>query len=304
MAPIRRPAATTAVQSPPAAVASMNPDNMIAGGLADDFDGLVTKARFVPWDYDGKIDHHVLAVALTVLIDGEKEPFTQHYSAGELEQFAPSMDGTNPVPLDNENATEAQLEGVYALRVGKKEQLNNNTNWAQFVGALIDAQFDKSQLGSSVTFMEGVYGHWNRIPQKKRSGIVATPAAGAGAAKARANDILVITELKQAPTGAKTAARPAKATAAAQAQQAAPATASSGGGDLDDRLAVVVTEAVLAAGDEGLLKGKLAGIVIKAFAGPEKAKAVKRVSETEFLEGYDTWVFDADSGLLIGVAAE
>ena len=47
-------------------VASMNPDNFVSGGLMDDFDGVITKARFAPWDYDGKIDHHVLAVAVSI----------------------------------------------------------------------------------------------------------------------------------------------------------------------------------------------------------------------------------------------
>ena len=46
-----------------ARVASMNPDNMLAAGLKSDFDGLITKVRLCPWDYDGKLDHHVLAVA-------------------------------------------------------------------------------------------------------------------------------------------------------------------------------------------------------------------------------------------------
>lgn len=295
----------SAVTQAPAAVASMNPDNMLAGGLMDDFDGEVIKARFVPWDYDGNIDHHVLAVALTIQPDDAKEPFTQHYSAGELEQFAPSMDGNAPVPLDDETATDEQLEGVYALRVGKKEQLNNNTNWAHFVTALIDAQFPKNQLGATVTFMEGVYGHWNRIPQKKRSGIVTTPAAGAADTKKRSSDILVITELKTRPAGAATTtARPTARSASAQtaAQAPAPATATGGANPLDDRLAEVVTEAVLAAGDEGLAKSKLAGIAIKVFAGPEKAKAAKRVSETAFLEAGSTWVFDAESGMLYAIS--
>jgi hypothetical protein len=277
------------VEEAPAAVASMNPDNMLAGGLKDDFDGEVVKARLVPWDYDGNLDHHILAVALTVQPDDENEPFVQHYSCGELEQFVPSMDGKSPVDL--ENGEGEALEGIYALRVGKKEQLNNNTNWAHFVGAVIDAGFPKGQLGAAVTFIEGTYGHWNRVPQKKRSGIVVQPQQGENK-RARSNDILVITEIKEKPAGAK---KPAAGKSSAPA-------AAANGGDLDDRLREVVTEAVLAAGDTGLPKAKLAGLAIKAFAGAEKAKAVKRVSETAFLESSETWAFDADSGTLFATA--
>jgi hypothetical protein len=263
----------------------MNPDNMTSG-LKDDFDGEVLKARLIPWDYDGKIDHHILAVALTIKPDDEKEPFVQPYSCGELDNFVPSMDGR--VSVDLENGEGEALEGIYALKVGKKEQLNNSTNWAHFIGALLDAGFDKGKLAAAVTFVEGVYGHWNRIPQKKRSGIVVQPVEGG---RTRTSDILVITELKEKAAGAK----------AAKSAKAAPAVAVPTAGDLDSRLEAVVAEAVKKAGDDGLAKAKLAGIAIKAFTGPEKGKAVKRVSEAEFLEGSDQWAFDGDSGTLIAV---
>jgi hypothetical protein len=273
--------AQTQVQEAPVAVASMNPDNMATGGLKDDFDGEITKVRLVPWDYDGKIDHHILAVAVTIQPDGE-EVFTQHYSCGELEHFQPSKDGKTPVDLEGGEGED--LEGVYALRVGRRDQLNNNTNWAHFIGAALDAGFPKENLGAAVTFLEGTYGHFNRIQQKKRSGIVTQQAEGQ---QARRSDILVITELKDKPAGAKTSAKAAPATAK-------PAAASG----LDDRLREVVTEAVLAS-DDGIAKSKLAGIVIKAFQGPDKARAIKRVNEVEFLESSETWVYDADSGTLL-----
>lgn len=277
---------TPQVEETPTAVASMNPDNMLAGGLKDDFDGEVIKARLVPWDYEGNIDHHILAVALTIQPDDEDAPFVQHYSCGELENFVPSKDGKTSVDLDNGEGEE--LEGVYALRVGKKEQLNNNTNWAHFVGAALDAGFPKNELGAAVTFIEGTYGHWNRIPQKKRSGIIVQPT-GEGK-RARSNDILVITEIKEKP--AKKAG--AAAGRAAGAKMAAKAASS----DLDERLREVVVEAIANSGN-GLAKMKLAGLAIKAFQGAEKAKAVKRVTEADFLGADDApWTYDPDAGLL------
>lgn len=276
------------VDEAPAAVASMNPDNMLQGGLIDDFDGMCVRARLVPWDYEGSIDHHVLAVALTIRPEGDKE-FVQHYSAGDLTAFVPSMDGKTSVDLDGWDPKKGvdSVEGVYALRVGKREQLNNNTNWAQFIGALIDAAFPRDQLTAAVTFMEGVYGHWNRIPQKKRSGIVVASTD----TKARTNDILVITEIKEAPKGGIKVDKATPATS-----KATPDTAS-----LDDKLREVVGGAVAAAGEGGLPKQKLASLAIKAFAGADKAKAVKRVNEIEFLESGETWAYDADAGLLIAV---
>ena len=70
-------------------VASMNPDNMAAAGLADDFDGEVTEVRLVPFNYDGNIDHHVLSARVTITPDKDSdfEEFQQYYSAGDLEFF-------------------------------------------------------------------------------------------------------------------------------------------------------------------------------------------------------------------------
>jgi hypothetical protein len=259
----------------------MNPDNFLTGGLKDDFDGTVLKARFVPWDYDGNIDHHILAVALTIQPDDEDTPFVQHYSAGELESFVPSMDGKTSVDLDNGEGE--QLEGIYAMKVGRRDQLNNNTNWAHFIGAALDAKFPREKLGSTCTFIEGVHGHWNRIPQKKRSGIVVQPAAEG---KRRSSDILVLTSITE---GGKATAKPAT--------KVGPQPAAATQNGLDEQLAGVVLEAIMAA-DGKLAKSKLPGIAIKAFQGPDKAKAVKRVSEAEFLESSDTWMYDADKGTL------
>lgn len=272
-------------QEAPAAVASMNPDNMATGGLKDDFDGEVLKVRLVPWDYDGKIDHHVLAVAVTIKPDDDDE-FVQHYSCGELEHFVPSKDGKTGVDLASGEGEE--LEGIYALRVGRRDQLNNNTNWAHFIGAMRDAGFPTEKIGAAVTFAEGVYGHFNRVQQKRRSGIVTQQTAEGQ--QPRRNDILVITEIKEKPAAAKSTK--------ASAKSAPAATAATPANGLDERLTEVVTEAVLAS-DEGIAKSKLAGIVIKAFQGADKARAVKRVNEADFLESSETWVYDADSGTLL-----
>lgn len=331
--PVKKPAPgkpTAAAPPPPPeelSVASSNPDEMVQGGLMDDFDGLVTKARYCPWDYNGTLDHHVLGVGVTIQPyneNGEPEgdPFVQTYSAGDLEQFAPSMDGKLPVDLQAESETGEEYEGIYALRVGSKAQLNNNTNWAQYVMALLEAGFDRGLLTPAVTWLEGVFGHWNRIPQKKRAGLVQAESEG----QRRRNEILVITELKEVPTvkvakpGPKgivpkspvppvTAVpkgkTPVVQAAAEQVIEEAEAAAEAVADPFDAKLYDIVAEAVTAAGEAGLAKGKLAGSVIRKVAGTEKAKAVKRVGEVDFLESGGNegaqWVYDADSGTLFAV---
>jgi hypothetical protein len=279
---------------------------MIGGGLMDDFDGVIHNPRYAPWDYNGTIDHHVLAVAMDITPD-EGEMFTQHYSAGDLENFVPSKDGTTPVPLDDNTATAEDLEGPYAVRVGRKEQLSNSSNWASFMLAALDAKLPRERVvaaGNSLMFLDNVRAHFNRVPQKKRSGIVSAAAGADGKAK-RPNDILVITEIKALgePGAAAPVAKVAKAATAAA--KSAPAvegtTAASGTGDLDDRIVAAIMPAVTAAGegeDPGLLKAKLPPIVLKAFAGAEKAKAVKRVGEADFLENREEFGYDPESGKL------
>jgi hypothetical protein len=264
----------------PPGVASMNPDNMVSGGLMDDFDGLVTRARLCFFDYEGK-GQRTLAVALAIKPDDDDE-FTQHYSSGNPEHFSPTMDGVNPAE-----------EGVYALPTDNKSQMNNNTNWAHFTLACLDAGFAKKDLGASVEWVEGLYGHFNRVPQRKRSGIQVEAVGSDG--RQRSNDILVVTEIKTAPAGAgagRVAAATGKGKALPGHGSAGPADS-----DLDARLSEVLLVA-LAESEEGIPKTKLAGSVIKSFTGAEKAKAVKRVNDLAFLEAVDGATFDADSATL------
>lgn len=298
--PVKKKATSTVKKDPPG-VASNNPDDMVQGGLKDDFRGEVIKARYVPWDYGGKLDHHILSVALTIQDDEEDQPFVQNYSCGELENFMPSMDGESSVDLEQEEGE--AWEGIYALAVGKKPQMNNNTNWAHFMGAVRDAGLPNDAIGTSIEFMEGVYGHWNRIDQKKRSGIIVEQADGGGQKKSK--DILVLTELMKREAGPRRTTTAAKPTAvaggktAAKAKPAAAAAAATAGeeDDLDKRLAMMVTEAVQGA-EEGIAKGKLAALALRAFDGTEKAQAVRRVGQLEFLESSETWVYDPESGVL------
>lgn len=319
-------------------LASNNPENMVQGGLADDFDGVVVKARYCPWNYQGKLDHYTLAVRLDIRADGEAETFDVYYSAGDLEQFMPSNDGENPVNTDGFGTPGfdmAQVDGIYAIRVGKKEGLSNNSNWAQFMGGALEARLPKERLSPDIRFMEGVYGHWNRIAQKKRAGLVKATAPGTDPSKDRQKEILALTEFKaiQDPNTKNAAkASPFAAPAApgipgvastppafvssgpapttlggfptASPATTAPATASTApatvgaSGDLDSKLVAIVSEALRSA-PEGLSKSKLPPLALQKLNGAEKGKGVSRIVNAEFLAAQTAvWAFDAESGML------
>lgn len=262
----------------PPGVASMNPDNWVSGGLMSDFWGEAVKARFVIWDYEGK-GNRTLAVAVTIKPDEEDE-FVQYYSSGDPNAFKPSMDGK----------TESE-EGIYVIPQGEREALNSNTNWAHFTIAALDSGFPKGDLGAGCDWVEGVYGSWNRVPQRKRSGIVIEAGEDG---RPRGNEILVITEIGEKPAGVGVSA----ATGAGRAQRHA-GTDDNSGGDLDARIVeALLTALATDAHAEGIPKKKIGGVVIKAFKGAEKGKAVARVSSLEFLEGLEGATFDVESATL------
>ncbi len=278
----------------------MNPDDMISGGLPDDFDGTITRVRLTAWDYDGNIDSHVLAVAMDIepAEDSDLDAFTQYYSAGRLEDFVPSMDGEEASDLDSED--EEDWEGLIAIKVGRKDQLNNNTNWAHFLRALVEAGFDGSEIGSSVDFLEGLTAHFNRIPQKKRAGIItATDDDG----KPRSSDILVVSEILESAPAKKKGKKGKKGAAKKGGKKGGKKKegVEAEDDDLDERI-VEVLVAAIDANDGELPKSKIPGAIFKGgFTGKDKRAAVKRAVEPDFLEGQeDSFIFDADDGALYG----
>ena len=263
-------------------VASLNPDNMASAGLADDFDGEITKARFVPWNYAGSRESYSLAAAITIQPDEESgfEEFTQYYSAGNLEHFVPSVDGSEPVDLEGWDEEDLEdVEGIYAYQVGRREQLSNSSNFADFVSKLVAAGYD-ANIEANIDFLEGVSGHFNRVPQRKRSGIVSTDSED------RQKTILVLTEVAEVKAASKS-----KSKARGKA-------ATNSAGELSEDVSTAIVAAISDADGE-LPKRKLAGVIIKAFKGSKsKSQAVKMASNTDFLAESDLWTYDADEGVL------
>lgn len=286
-----------------AVVASMRPDEMASAGLPDDFTGEIQEVRLVPWDYDGNLDHHILAVRVKIKPDGDEVSVdadgfvVQHYSAGNLEDFVPSVDGEEPVDLEAEDVEE--MAGRFAMQVGKRSSLNNNSNWAHFVKAAIDAHgIEIDAIEPDVACFEGIYGHFGRIPQQKRSGLVVEATGG----EQRQRTILVLTEAQTKPTAAKGGKAAAKPAPAAKGKKAAPVADEDEGDDLDAQLVEMVTEALSSAKDNTLSKTKLPALAIKTFKGSDKKAAMKRVADPEFLSNNeDAWIYDEDDGTLTQV---
>lgn len=292
-------------------VASFNPDNMVSAGLKDDFDAVILKARVAPFDYGGKIDNHILAAWITYkpAEDSGYEEFTQQYSMGDLEHFAPSKDGKTPVDLDawsGDDADIADAEGYYALRVGKRDQLNNSSNWAFWLRSLAAAGY-KGQWHADIRGFEGIKAHFNRMDPPKRSGIVTQPAVD-DQGRTKDRRVLVPTDFlgqetpsaagggtKAAKGGAKTASKPNGAPPATAAAPEA-SNAGEGGDDFPTQVENVIAEGIEAAGGE-MPKKAVPGLLVKAFQGTDRAKAVKLANEKSFYENATRFVLDEEGGL-------
>ena len=263
---------------------------MVSGGLADDFDGVVREARYAPFDYNGSIQDPVLSVRLKIErfgvdagADDDDRFVTQNWSAGNLEQFRPSMDGKNPTP-----GVGMEIEpGVYAIRVGERTALNNNTNTAQLMRSLLDAQVPREKFNPDIRFIEGLKGHWNRLPPDKKGGQFKdqTPEQ---AAKSSRRDVLCLTRFDgfDAPTAGKPNGQAGKPTTAGTSAS------------VDAKL-VEIVKAALKPGAPAIKKTALSGAVLKAAKGDKDVNAmVKRVTTTDFLESLaeHNVLFDAETG--------
>lgn len=268
-------------------------DEMAQGGLPDDFDGTITKAVFAPTNYDGKIDHYILAALITYKPDESfgMDEFTQIYSVGDLQFFAPSKDGEEPVDLENGDGEE--LEGPYVVPTGDRQQLARSSNFGFYLQHLEAAGFTGLSETASLDSLVGLYGHFNQMEMPKRSGIVVQEGENK-----RAKTLLVLTEVREAPKAAKgkkaaPAAAKAKAKAKAaeeEAEEAADDEESEGG--IEAQVGAVIVEALSEADDNTLPKSKLVSIIVKSFSDvKEKAEAVKIVASDKFLSNGEEYGF-------------
>lgn len=306
----------TAKPSSESLAASLLPDEMVAGGLADDFDGVVREARYAPFDYMGAIDEDVLSIQLKIerldvdaSADEDERFITQNWSAGDLKNFVPSIDGATKVADASTTDEEGNIitrtgQGYFAIRVGSRTALNNTTNAAMLMRSVLDVGFPREKFSPDIRFMEGIKGHWNRMPSDKKGGQFKndTPEQKERASK---RDVLVITRLDGVEAVAKagaTASGKAKTTAATATTTASTTMAS----DIDAKL-VEIVKSVVKPGVDAIKKTALSGVVLKATKGDKQQNAmVKRVTTTEFLESLSDHniLFDAEAGTVEAIAVD
>lgn len=139
---------------------SLRPSTFSAGGLIDDIDVEIVRARFVQYDFEGKSDEPKLCI-LGVMKDNDGNEHPQYWSAGDLQFFVPSEDPKNE-----------DLNGITCVQVGQKTALNGGTNAALFLNSLVQVGFPEDQLDAGdLRVLEGVKVHVNRVPQPKRNNL-------------------------------------------------------------------------------------------------------------------------------------
>jgi hypothetical protein len=160
-------------------VASLAPSTFVQGGLFDDIDMRIVDAAFCEWDYNGTIDHNVLALAVQ-FEDDEGKTYDQYFSAGELTAFVPSDDGSSAVPVGNKSAMAA------------------GSNFSMFIGSMVECGFPEDKLAEgNIKCIIGTKGHVNRIAQPKRQGLIR------GAAKeGRESTVVTFTSISELPGAA------------------------------------------------------------------------------------------------------
>lgn len=244
------------------------------GGLIDDFDGTITKARYGKTTYGGAADHPVTVGLITFQPDDpEIEAHEELFSIGsKLEKLmTPSKDGRYLVP---------KPPNTEAVGMSEKAKL------AMLVISAMDAGWEPAQGSdeNDITNLEGIHAHFKRKQLPKIEG---------GTLRRKAKDfpdtVLLVSELLDEKPVAKAAAR-----AAAPARGAVPKAASNGNG-FDGDLADVIQAAIEEKGD-ALPLSDVRRAVFKARKGQNDAQDwVKRANDKDFYEQDPRFEFDGES---------
>lgn len=158
-----------------------------AGGIIDDIDVNILDAVFIQYDYQGNIDHEILALGIQYQDDNGKT-YDQYYSAGELSYFIPSDDARSIVP------------------VGDKSMLAETSNAAKFLASLMEAGVDPEVLGAgSLEPLIGMRVHVKQHAQPKRQGLIR-----GGKNADREPTVLLVTQILAYPGEKPAAPVPAK----------------------------------------------------------------------------------------------
>lgn len=266
--------------------ASLNPDDMVAGGLFDDVNVKFDETRFTMFDYGGTRAEKTPAILSKMTDRDTGDEYEQYWSMGSGKDWVPSDDGKRMTFTGTKRKDEEGNDIVPQLTLG--------TNGAIFLKSLVDAGFPKDKMGAGdISVIDGMVAHVVRVAAPKRSGIEKTPRAdGKDFGPAR---ILTVEEIITMPwdkdkgAGApKTAGKKAKGKAKGKDTGS---TASSG--NLNDLATEFLMEELVNKGGE-IAKG---GISIAAFAKfrarehNERNELLRLVTSDEFLSN-GPWTFE------------
>ncbi len=128
---------------------NVNITEFAKGVVLNEGDVEVTGANYTIWDYRGKSPVDVPALHLT-LVDSDGEEYDNYYSAGKIDDFAPSEDGKSLIVL------------------GSKVKVHEQSNFAMFINNLIIAGFPKKQIDSDdIGCLVGIKGHMTTLAIKR-----------------------------------------------------------------------------------------------------------------------------------------
>lgn len=266
--------------------ASLNPADFTAGGLLDDVDVTFASVRFCEWDYNGAVDHPVLALLVSMEYqdaDGKQATAEQYYSAGDLNRFVPSEDGS------------------HAIAVGNAKGLAGGTNAATFLKSVFDAGFPIDRLGDGdVSKLEGTVAHINRQAQQKRGGNISGKTTSGYEAT-----VAVVTKIHKMPwetakagsvNAAKAVSKPNGRVAPAQTQAPLEENEQADTGVQEEAAGILL--AVLEAKGGSVKKMGIAPGSFKLLAGnPSRSAILNLLASEDFLnlgEDYG-WTYDGQN---------
>ena len=247
--------------------ASLDPETFVdGGGLIDDVDATINKARFDLYDYNGTVDPPVPALKLDLETE-DGEEVEQYYSMGSAADWAPSKDGS-------------QLEAI-----GKATAIRTTTNGGLLLKALLDAGFPADDLGDDITSLDGMVAHFVQIPQPARTGLKQRKRADG---REFEKTILIVSEILTMPGEKKKPRGAPKSKAKGKAEAEEPEE-----DDLSEKATEIIM-GVLAEVGEAIPKKKLVPLVFKAeeLAGdPDKNGIIKLIMDDDFMNA-GPWEFD------------
>lgn len=258
---------------------SLRAANQTAGGFLEDSDVVLLEHRFVFFDYNGSIATPVPALRVKFQVEGQDDPYVQHYSAGSAERFAPSDDGETPAKAKSGEWSDIAAKGLCLLPGAKGEGLGKSSQAALYIAAIEAAGAEATD--NDVTIWDDLKAHVDRRPAPKRN-------IKDSKQKDDATILLVTAILEDAPAkGGKTAA---------------PAAAAKGGKVNIDAVAIEAIEAVLAKEGGPVGRDDVSSAVFKALKGnPDLKKVVGLINDDAWVADDDRpWVYNKKKDTLTG----